>query len=348
MIGRAKDISGKRRAARALAICLALLAMITAAACSGGPDAPESIVADRPPATLKAGIDKAVANPGDIITFTLQAEYASDVTLELPDIADKFSEFRIVDSGETAPDTGADIHIAQQWYKLQADTAGSYVIDPLEVAYTLPDGAGDTLRTPKIFLEITTLLSEEAGLNDIRDVKPPVEILHPYRLALIIAAVALIAILAVLIGRRVFARWRRRAAERKLAARPPHEEALKALERLLGKELVEKGQSKRFCFEISEIFRRYIHGRFDIPAVDLTTEEILPRFDEDGVLAESHKPIARGFLTSTDLVKFAKYLPSRDEIDKIVRDTRAFINETAAQDDEEADAALPVEGGAAR
>jgi hypothetical protein len=325
--------------------------LAAAIACSGGRDAPESLEADTAPARLRAGIDKAVAYPGDIITFTLKAEYTSGVTLELPEIADKFSEFRIVDSGESAPGKKDDANIAERWYKLQADTAGSYVIDPLEVAYTLPDGASDTLHTPKIFLEIVTLLSEEAGLNDIRDIKPPVEILHPYRLALMIMAVALAAILTVLIARRAFGRWRRRAAERKLAARSPHEEALKALERLLGKKLIEKGQSKQFCFEISEIFRRYIHGRFDIPAVDLTTEEILPRFDEDGVLAKSHGPLVREFLTGTDMVKFAKHLPSGEEIDKIVRDTRAFINETAtshAQDDEDAGAALPVEGGAAR
>ncbi len=352
MSERARNIFGKRRATRSVAVRLALLSMLAAAAaCSGGRGAPEPIEADRPPARLRAGIDKAVAYPGDIITFTMQAEYASGVTLDLPDIADRFSEFRIVDSGETAPDQRDDAYIAERWYKLQADTAGSYVIDPLEVAYTAPDGAGDTLRTPKIFLEIVTLLSEETELNDIRDIKPPVELLHPYRLALIIIAALLAVLLAILIARRAFERWRRRAAERKLAARPPHEEALKALERLLGKKLIEQGQPKRFCFEISEIFRRYIHGRFDIPAVDLTTEEILPRFDGNGILAESLKPLVRGFLTDTDLVKFARYLPSRDEIDKIVRDTRAFINETASlrtEDDEEADAALPVGGGEAR
>jgi hypothetical protein len=166
-----------------------------------------------------------------------------------------------------------------------------------------------------------------------------------------IAAAALAVILAVLIGRRALARWRRRTLERKLAGRPPHEEALKALERLLGKKLVEQGLSKQFCFEISEIFRRYMSGRFGIPAVDLTTEEILSLTGENGALSEHHRPLVEEFLTSTDLVKFAKYLPSSEETDKFAQDTRVFINETAsscAADDQETGAALPIDGGETR
>ena len=348
MIGTAKILFVKCRSIRAGVIRLALLAALAAAvACSDGRgESPESVKVDLPAAQLWAGVDKAVAYPGDIITFTLQAAYAPGVTLELPEIAkEKFSEFRIVDSGYTYPEEKGGRFFSERWYKLQADTAGSYIIEPIEAAYTTADGAGDTLQTPKIFLEIVTLLSEEAELNDIRDIKPPVEIFHPYRLALMIAAIALIAILAVLVGRRVVERWRRRVTERKLAGLPPHEEALKALERLLAKKLVEEGKSKQFCFEISEIFRRYMQGRFDIPAIDLTTEEILPLVCEDGILTESHKPLVSAFLTNTDLVKFAKYLPSQEEIDKITQDTRSFINETTSlrpEDDQE------VEGGAAR
>ena len=219
--------------------------------------------------------------------------------------------------------------MAERWYKLQADTAGSYIIDPIEATYTTPDGTQEALTTPKIFLEIVSLLEEEGAVNDIRDIKPPVDIYNLYRTVLVILAVLLAAILVILIGGRFFARWRRRVIERKLAPRPPHEEALEALQQLLEKRLIEKGLPKDFCFEISEILRRYIQARFDFPAIDLTTEEILPRVEDNGIVKDTLKPLVREFLTRTDLVKFAKHLPTRDELDKIIENTRTFINETA-------------------
>lgn len=341
MIRKEKDGSSKREAARVVPILLLSVSLLAAAACSGGKIAPESLEVERAPVELRAEIDRAVAYPGDVITFTLEAEYAPGVELELPDIADRFSEFRMIDAGETPPEERAGGFFTARWYKLQADTAGSYVVEPLIVAYTLPDGRRETLKTPKIFLEIVTLLAEEGALNDIRDIKPPVEISSLYRLALMILAALLAVILIASLARRAFKRWRRRAVERKQAPRPPHEAALEALERLLAKKLIEQGRQREFCFEISEIFRRYMDARFDVPAVDLTTEEILPQIEQNGIVEENLKPLVREFLTSTDLVKFARHLPTNEEIDKIIRDTRAFINGTALQ-------AAQAEGGEAQ
>jgi hypothetical protein len=282
-----------------------------------------------PAAELRAKIDKSVAYPGDVITFTLETEYQPEIEIELPEISDRFSEFRIIGDGNARPKEKGGRILSERWYKLQADTAGSYIIDPIEATYTMPDGTQEALKTPKIYLEIVSLLEEEGAVNDIRDIKPPVDISNLYRVALVILAALLAVILVVLLGGRAFARWRRRAIELKLAPRPPHEEALEALQRLLEKKLIEKGLSKEFCFEISEILRRYIQARFGFPAIDLTTEEILPRVEDNGIVKDTLKPLVREFLTRTDLVKFAKHLPTKEELDKIVEDTRTFINETA-------------------
>jgi hypothetical protein len=330
----------KVNAARALLFLL----LLPIAACSQAKEIPFPPEDSPPPAELRAKIDKPVAYPGDVITFTLEAEHQPEIKIELPEISDRFSEFRLITDGRALPKAKGGSILAERWYKLQADTAGSYIIDPIEVAYTMPDGTQATLRTPRIFLEVVSLLEEEGAVNDIRDIKPPVDISNFYRIVLLILAALLGAVLLTFIGGRAFARWRRRAREQKLSPRPPHEEALEALRRLLAKGLIEKGRPKEFCFEISEILRRYMHGRFDFPAIDLTTEEILPRIEDNGIVKDSLKPLVREFLTQTDLVKFAKHLPTRDELDKIIEDTRTFINETALMP---VSGAEPTEGGEA-
>ena len=145
-----------------------------------------------------------------------------------------------------------------------------------------------------------------------------------------ILATLIIAAALIFFGKKLFDRWLRRSRERRLAPRPAHEEAFEALDRLLAKKLIEKGRAREFCFEISEILRRYMHARLDVPAVDMTTEEIIPFIEDDGLVEDSLKPLVREFLTGTDLVKFARHSPAGSEIDKMVEDVRKFINETSS------------------
>jgi uncharacterized repeat protein (TIGR01451 family) len=286
---------------------------------------------DGTPVHLRATVDRAVAEPGDIITFTISAEYQSDVTLELPEVADKLSAFRIVDSSLSPPIREDGHFTTERSYKLQADIAGSYVVEPITVPYSFPDGKQDVVKTPKIFIEIESILAKEDDVEDIRDIKPPMVVSYLYRTIFSVLAV-LFGLILVVVFIRMLVAWRRNRAEaRKMALRPAHEEALEALEMLLNKRLVEKGRMKKFCFEISIIFRRYMQARFGIPALDLTTEEIIPRVEEDGISEESLRQIIREFLVDTDLVKFAKYAPTVDEMKTILQHTRTFIEQTTVE-----------------
>jgi len=283
-----------------------------------------------PPAEVTAAVDKASANPGDIITLTLSAEHDQDVAVTLPEIADKLSDFRIVNSGGSPPKKKGSRIAESRWYKFQADTAGSYVIQPVEVALQLPGSKQQTVKTPKLFIEITSLLQQEGEAQDIRDIKPPVSVFPSLKTFLPIIAALAGMIAAVLLGMWIFGRYRRKRAAKAVARKPAHEEALESLENLLRRNLVEQGRFQEFCFEISFVLRTYIENRFRIPAVDFTTEEILKRVNErDGVIDGEMKPLLAEFLVDTDLVKFAKHQPSADEMEKIIRDTMTFIHKTA-------------------
>jgi hypothetical protein len=329
MTGRRQNVARRSRLTLAALASLAL----ALAACSGGGKSSGPAKLERPPVELRARVDKAVADPGDIITFGLEAAYLPGVTLELPEIADELSDFRIVNSGLERREKG-DRLLAERWYKLQADLSGSYVIEPIEVAYNLGDGAPETVKTPKIFIEIASMLDDDAKVGeagDIRDIKPPMTVSRPFGLLLLIAAILIGFALAIVAGRKFIEYYKQRARAQELMRRPPHEEALEALDKLLKKDLIEKGRAREFCFEISEIFRRYMHARTDIPAVDLTTEEIIPRVEDEEIADEALRTVVRDFLTDTDLVKFAKYQPAREEVDKIIEGTRTFINETTVE-----------------
>ncbi|MBI5115924.1 hypothetical protein HZA56_05580 [Candidatus Poribacteria bacterium] len=302
--------------------------LLALASCGGHEKTAQSVHPVKEPLELSARVDRASVSPGDIVTFTVAADYAQGVSINLPEIADRLADFRIVNSGDSGPTKKGDRLLAERWYKLQADVAGSYTIEPIEVSYVQGGGAQKTLKTPKIFIEVVSLLGKEGEANDIRDIKPPLPAALPYKRVLLTLA-ALGAFVLLVLGMRWLVVWlRRRAEARKAASRLPHEEALEALEKLLKKRLIEKGREREFCFEISEIFRQYMQARFEIPAVDWTTDEILLHIDGNGMIEETLKPIVRAFLIDTDMAKFARHQPPREDLDRIIEDTRSFISRT--------------------
>ena len=112
--------------------------------------------------------------------------------------------------------------------------------------------------------------------------------------------------------------------------RPPHEIAAAELERLRGRRLVEEGAFKEYYSALSDIVRRYLEGRFTLRAPEMTTEEFLLATARDGRLMPAHRRLLGEFMTESDLVKFARHLPTIADSERAWAAARRFVDETAA------------------
>ena len=83
----------------------------------------------------------------------------------------------------------------------------------------------------------------------------------------------------------------------------------------LGAILAEGGDLRPFTFQLSEAIREYLGGRFGFDSLEMTTEELVavmrqvPPNETRGVLGSE----IEGWLSSSDLVKFAKVSPSPEQ-----------------------------------
>jgi len=109
---------------------------------------------------------------------------------------------------------------------------------------------------------------------------------------------------------------------------PAHEMALRKLQALKEKQLWQNDQVKEFHTELSDIFRSYLERRFNIPAMEQTSDEILASL-RTVPISKNLKLQLSEILMLSDLVKFAKQQPlpieneqAYDNIYKFVRDTR--------------------------
>ena len=110
-------------------------------------------------------------------------------------------------------------------------------------------------------------------------------------------------------------------------ARPPHEVALEALDRLIASKAWRRGEAKEVQAEASLVIRRYLEGQFDMRAAEKTTDEVVAMLGASRVPSGWHDRLARA-LAQADTVKFAKgELPDLTHLGTLEA-YRAFVIET--------------------
>ena len=133
----------------------------------------------------------------------------------------------------------------------------------------------------------------------------------------------------VAIGASIFVYLRRRTKPTDLQPevspqRHPHEIAYDQLNRIEGMNWVAQGEMKIYHTEISHVLRQYIAARYRIPALELTTEELLDRLQPEDVPKESVQQL----FSNCDLVKFARHSPTKPEAHERLEEARRIVDET--------------------
>ncbi len=178
----------------------------------------------------------------------------------------------------------------------------------------------------------------------IVDIKPVREAPFTFRefLAYLTTLPVLLSIAGVSVAVAAVLLWRRyrRARRADYAAddEPPHERAIRELERLSGEKLWQNGRVKEYYTRLSDIVREYIARRYGIPALETTTPELvdmLRRSDVDRRECDR----AGELLGLADLVKFAKYTPPVERHKELYDEAYIFVEETKEMPAEEVETA---------
>jgi len=145
--------------------------------------------------------------------------------------------------------------------------------------------------------------------------------------------IVLIALL--LIGLLLFLLLRKKQpAEKQVRAKPiipAHILAINELKSLEKKALWQNDQQKEYNVQLTGIIERYIAKQFEITTAEKTSSEILHslRFIE---LGEKNKQNLRKLLTLSDLVKFAKEKPTREENESVLKEAFEFVETTKSKE----------------
>ncbi len=155
----------------------------------------------------------------------------------------------------------------------------------------------------------------------LRDIKAPVEI-PDYWLYL---WVAIGVVVAGVIGFLLWKFWlKKKFAPVPVAPLPPHVRA----KRRLREAMAYINEPTKFTVFVSDTLRVYLEEQFSFRAPERTTEEFLHELGATRLLTDAQKKSLGEFLSRCDLIKFAKYDPTKPELEQMHQAALNLIEET--------------------
>jgi hypothetical protein len=215
-------------------------------------------------------------------------------------------------------------------YRVTSFDSGSYRIKPVFVEAKTADG-------------IKRYYSDYALLEVLKYKIAPADstakfydIIEPYRSPLTLGEILPWIILALIVA--AIAWWlvkflrNRKKPEVKVEQLPnpdpAHVIAFRELERLRSEELWQSGDFKAYYTRLTEILRQYLENRFAVYSLELTTSETLDALVKTGFKKDASYNRQKSVLNGADLVKFAKYVPEKDENEAHFNNAWLFVEET--------------------
>jgi hypothetical protein len=198
------------------------------------------------------------------------------------------------------------------------------------VEYTVigEDGAREKRSAGPASFTIVSVRTDPKTADKLVEIRPLLPMSFDWGRYLIPAlALLAAAIIGALIWRRISRLKRATGGELLPPLIPAHVKALASLEKLREDDLFSHGEGRRHFFQVSEIMRRYVEGRYGAPALERTTDEIEMVFDQRFERKEKRDPLLC-LLREMDMVKFAKREANREDGLAAIGRARAWVEAT--------------------
>lgn len=262
-----------------------------------------------------------------ILTLTAVNEGKNEVLF--PEPGDTLTgNIEVIESFAVDSSIKENMKIYTREISITAFDSGSFIIPPFQ--FTIKSGGQiDSLFTSPLHIYFTNVAVDTSQApKDIKNVRIIPEPILPsdyswlWWLLLLIPFAGLIYYLLKM----------KKPAEEPVASpvpvKPPHIKAREELDNLEQEKLWQRDQHKNYHSRLSEIVRTYIEGRFGLPALEQTTNELLPVIKKSPALKQQDFENLAQLLQLADMVKFAKYTPISTENELSMKNARLFVLNT--------------------
>jgi hypothetical protein len=273
--------------------------------------------------SIHARLDTAKAVVGQTIHLNIKVVQSEATRITWPLLNDSIGGVDVINSEnpDTQKTSGNQLLISKR-IQLMAFDSGNFIIPSL--SFIVEDKAGKKeLQTDPLKLEVFYVPVDTT--KEIKDIAPIVEVPYDWKYIIsIVAMLLLIALAAWFIYKKYFKNRKKPEVVIPEIKRPFHEIALEELDALAKAGLWQQGKVKEYYTELTDILRRYITSRWNLNAMELTSDEILSAGFIHLLQAENKMQL-EFVLRNADLVKFAKLLPLPNDHENALKFSIALV-----------------------
>lgn len=280
--------------------------------------------------SIKVALDSAYLLMGK--TTPLHVELVKDATVPGQILIPKDSVCGKVEILKTLKADTSDLGSGRQEIKLnvilQSFDSGMYRLNPIKY---IENGETITSNQPvlKVLPAVVDSLETIHDYADIADVdRNFIDYLPDFLVDYGLWILAIIIVLAIA-GYLIYLVTRKKNPFETANAKtiPPYEKAIADLNALRNEKLCEQGRERDFYTRLTDILRIYLHGRFGINAMEMTSTQIRHSLQSNEGTRLS-KQYMDQVLEIADFVKFAKVRPLPDDNVKAFNSAMQFVEDT--------------------
>jgi hypothetical protein len=282
-----------------------------------------------------ASMDTSAMLIGDHVNFNIQVTVPEDNLISWPAFNDTLAnKIEILEKSgiDTSSASAQGLRTYHQQLLITSFDSGLYTIPSINFYYgNRDDTITNIVRTNPLYLKVHTM--EVDTTKAIKPIKPPLPAPYTFKEALpwIFLGLGIIALIFFIY---YYIRKHKKTEPlftlKPKPKLPPHVIALNNLKELRHKKLWQGGRTKKYYTDLTDIVRTYIEERFNINAIEMTTDEILSSIREKQINSMAQDKL-RQTLNLADMVKFAKAKPLPLENDNSLNQSIDFVKDTIQQ-----------------
>ncbi len=279
------------------------------------------------PVKVTATLDSALVEMGTITNIKINIldpdRYGKLINCPVPDTTSSpYAPFEIVDVIKTDVPTGIEYNV-----KIQAFRPGVTTIEPFKYVFGKDTAKSDILTLKILPVELT----DTVNINPMRSVASVPSKWYDFIPNWLIWVIVGMAVAGLVIAGLYLWYIYRKTGAIPLIHKPkpvdPYERAITDLNRLRERKLAETGHEKEYYTALVDILRKYLEGRFQISAMEMSSTQILAALRSNPETKDNQDRIKQ-ILEIADFVKFAKERPLQDDNIKSYNNVLFFVENT--------------------
>jgi hypothetical protein len=277
-----------------------------------------------------ASLDTAVLRIGEQVELLLSIDLPTDAPARMvnwPVFGDTLiNQLEVVRKGPVdSVQDAAGLHLTQRIFLTSFDT-GHWAIPPFTFVVS-----GSPQETSPLLIEVRNV-----ALDDPKVQRPaktiyevPFSIGYWIRAHLVELLAGLGALVLIIAGLFYLTRKRKTVPAPVVEApmEPVHLRTLRSLRELDASRLWQQGEHKAYHSRITDLLRSYIEERYQVPAMESSTDELLQELGVSPMNNEQRTHL-ENMLRLADLVKFAKAKPTPAENEQMMAGAIRFVEAT--------------------